>query len=624
MQKLIAVVVGLLFSFLLPAQQKTTDTSYTLLWYKGKKIKPNVLLTPGKDTVRYDPAKSIVKRSSKTGHGNQLDKMLAELDKTPQRMNEMISKVKAGMPKTVQPYYATIIRESYTHVQREFSPALSNTLEIPATVFAEPAAIATGHGPSPIDYEPGEQTFDEAMQEVLGYYEQHKNEKITFVPTPPRRELNYCSMKDKNLDAAWDRDFEQFRSALAGRDEAIFRLSLKLYHHAEVLLDDAGRLDTDKKLAPVTAMLLQRQHDKALLLVNQFGDDPYRCWAVFKITLLIERQLALVGWYDDHAGEPFTVWLIMQKALHAWAALFEKAMQEYDYSIALNIQAILSMERMAQLHNLDQKMPVNKLLQFNRFKLDMHVSSKLSVNGGYQLAELKGDNWFCALPDSTGRLVWILIGPLVNKVSMQLTAAEYRGKIDFPYIGTRQWETQLPKMKLDFCGQQKDTLDVYMFHAAGFKETWVFPKPQGAIDIIIVPGILSSTFMDVERIKKTRDELKADPAAIEKMKKEMLAKLEQMKKTGSLTPVANNGAMNMNRLAAMAEIQKMSNEMRQHSKQYDLFKFVFSPKPQNRTRLVLQEKLNGKELFPQNAATEYAWFHLKLEQDPNCPFEIYL
>jgi hypothetical protein len=34
--------------------------------------------------------------------------------------------------------------------------------------------------------------------------------------------------------------------------------------------------------------------------------------------------------------------------------------------------------------------------------------------------------------------------------------------------------------------------------------------------------------------------------------------------------------------------------------------------------------LNGKELFPQNSATVYAWFHLKLEQDPNCPYDIHL
>ena len=625
MQKLIALFFALLFSFFLSAQERLPDTSYTLLWYKGKKIKTNVLLTPKKDTVRYDPSKSIVKVSSKTGKGKELDKMLAELNKTPQRVNEMMNKIKSGMPKTVVPYYVAIVRDSYTAVQREFSPALSNTLDIPVATFAKTTPVPNGHGPSVNNDEPAGQTFDEAMQEVLAYYAQHKSESITFVPTPPRREFSYCTMKDKTVDANYERDFEQFRKELLGKDEEIFQLYLKLYRHSELLFDEKGKLDTDKKLAPVNAMLLRRQHERGLLLVEQFGNDPYRCWAVFRTTLLIDRQLALVGWHDEHEGGPSSVDLIMQKAMHTWAAMFEEAMQEYDYPVALNIHAILSLERMAQMHDLDAKIPVDKLIKFNRFKLNMHVSAKISAEGGYQLAELKGDNWFCALPDSSGRLVWILIGPLVNKVSMDLSAAEFRGKIDFPYIGTRKWESQLPKMKLDFCDQQKDTLDIYMFYAQGFKETWVFPKPQGAIDILIVSGILGISFLDVERINQTKKELKSDPAAIEKLKKDMLAKLEQMKKSGALSmPVSQQGSVSMTHLAGMAEIQKLTNEMMQQSKQYDPLKFVFSPKPQNRAPVVLQEKLNGKELFPQNTATEYAWFHLKLEQDPNCPFDVHL
>lgn len=622
MQKSIALFPALLLSIFLAGQEKSPDTSYTLLWYQGKKIKNNVLLTPKKDTVRFDPSKSIVKVSSKTGKGKELDNLFAELNKTPQRVNEMISRVKAGMPKTVVPYYANIVTDAYTSIQQELSPILSNALAIPSETFARASAAATGHGPY-ASFEPAEQTFDEAMQEVLDFYEKHKNETIFYVPTPPRREFSYCLMNNKAVAANYERDFEQFRKDLVGRDEDIFQLCLKLYHHSEVFLDNEGKLDTDKKLTPVTSMLLKRQYDRAMLLINQFSNDPYRCWSVFRMSLLIDRQLALVGWYDE-AQTIYIVWSSMENAIKSWALMFEKAMQDYDYPVALNIYAILGIERIAQLHDLDYNIPLDKLIKFNRFKLNMHVSSKISVDGGYQLAELNGDNWFSALPDSSGRLVWILIGPLVNKVSMTLVAAEFRGKIDFPYIGTRKWESQYPKMKIDFCDQQKDTLDIYMFHADGFKETWVFPQPQGAIDINIVPGILAATFLDVERINNNRNEIKNDPAVMERMKKDMLAKLEQMKKNGAAMPVANKGSMTTMQLAGMAEFRKLQHEMMQNSKQYDPLKFVFKPQPQKRSPVLLQEKLNGKELFPQNTSTEYAWFHLKLEQDPGCPFQPHL
>lgn len=34
--------------------------------------------------------------------------------------------------------------------------------------------------------------------------------------------------------------------------------------------------------------------------------------------------------------------------------------------------------------------------------------------------------------------------------------------------------------------------------------------------------------------------------------------------------------------------------------------------------------MNGKELFPQNAATHYAWFHKTLELDPDGPYKLKL
>jgi hypothetical protein len=57
------------------SQQDKTDH---LLWFKGKLIKPNVLLTPAGDTVTYDPKKQTVQRVSKSGIGKKFDGMLAE------------------------------------------------------------------------------------------------------------------------------------------------------------------------------------------------------------------------------------------------------------------------------------------------------------------------------------------------------------------------------------------------------------------------------------------------------------------------------------------------------------------------------------------------------------------
>ncbi|MEI9810883.1 MAG: hypothetical protein WDO16_25075 [Bacteroidota bacterium] len=85
------------------------DTSYQLLWYAGKKIKPNVLLTPKGDTVIYNPAKGEIKVVSKNGPGKKFDNMLAELNKTPQRAQQMVNRL-SRMPKIMLPYYALTVR----------------------------------------------------------------------------------------------------------------------------------------------------------------------------------------------------------------------------------------------------------------------------------------------------------------------------------------------------------------------------------------------------------------------------------------------------------------------------------------------------------------------------------
>jgi hypothetical protein len=119
-------------------------------------------------------------------------------------------------------------------------------------------------------------------------------------------------------------------------------------------------------------------------------------------------------------------------------------------------------------------------------------------------------------------------------------------------------------------------------------------------------------------------EIKDDPATIEKTKKEMLAKVEEMKKAGLLTSVSNDGSMGLAQMSKMNELQRSVNDILNKSRKFDPLKFVFQANPHNRTSVVLQEKINGKELFPQNPYTQYAWFHIKLEQDPNCPYDLSL
>src|SRR5688572_15338805 len=104
-----------------------------LLWYKGRKISPNVLLASNGDTVKFDPANATVRIANES---RQLNKMLMELNKTPQRVQEMMKKLTVSVPGTGLPSYGFQIRTSFFDVQNLYKKALSNTLTIPAMRIA--------------------------------------------------------------------------------------------------------------------------------------------------------------------------------------------------------------------------------------------------------------------------------------------------------------------------------------------------------------------------------------------------------------------------------------------------------------------------------------------------------
>lgn len=108
------------------------DTSYHLLWYSGKKLQPNVLLTPGKDTVTYTPSRGTVKMASKAGKGKQLDNMLVELNKTSKRAQELIVRLSSKLSKAVLPSVSSNIRAAYNDVDDAYRKVLSSSVSLPA------------------------------------------------------------------------------------------------------------------------------------------------------------------------------------------------------------------------------------------------------------------------------------------------------------------------------------------------------------------------------------------------------------------------------------------------------------------------------------------------------------
>ncbi len=601
-----------LLSLSTTAQTKpATDTSYHLLWFKGKMIKQNVLLTPNGDTVTYSPSKGTIKFISKNGSGKKMDGMLSEMTRTPQRIDQMIKGLSSAVPKAALPYFAEPVKKAFTNVSSDFASSLSNTISLPELpTIAKPSK----GGPS-FDEDTYADELDAPMAEVLAYYEKVKNEKITWVPTPPRMDYSYCASCDSSAEKLYERDFEVFKNELLGQDEYYYTKALSIMHHAQLVMPEQRMNEVNNLMRTVFDFLTERQVAKVRLLVKNHINDPSRVLAIIKIGLPIERQRQLLGSSDTFLDEFYIA------GMHTLAKMLQKAMNEYDYPIALNVDLILSLERYYQLMGItsEKSWQMDEMLNFNRFKMSVKTSAKMSGGGGYILAELEGDNYFSAIPDKQCKLQWILMGPNEHKMQYKLLAAEAS---ELRYVGSKNWASDPPKINVDFCDEtKKDSIEMFLFHESSHKELWQVPN-MGVMQLSEVAAVMMGCFINKERIKQIKERFN-NPAEVQKLLKSM------NNDAAKFMANSNNGTLNGKSPSQMTpqEIQKLAMAMNDAKAVLDkvheaAFTYLFELHPGNRTPLVLKESIDGKVIFPENANTEYAWMHISLQHDPNSPYKL--
>ncbi len=628
MKKILPLLLFLLATAVLhkksAAQKNKIDTTYHLFFYKGKKVKENVLLTPPGDTVSYNPAKRTLKKVSKSGTGKELDNMLAEINRTDQRMNEMMQKLVGGLPRTVAPYYAKPLKESYDDVKEVYASALSNTMkvdEIPG--FAEPSAPQLT-GRKNIFEETIEQLKikqELIYQECRDYIRKHQNENIE-VPTPPEKDYRYCSQCDNGIKERYKKAYAEFHEKLQGEESKLLGKLLAI-ERARQLSGRESELDGDNITDSTIKFIMKRMGKKANLLMDRYGNDPLRIGSAVPAALSMERTRQLLG-FDD-SDENALKMSVVSSALKNFLTYLDKAVDEKDYTIALNPGLILSCFRQYMLmggsdKDIDNMKIFEKAINLNSFKLNIKVSGKLSGSNFMQLAELKGDNYFAAVLDSasktTCRLKWVLLGPDPEKKHMQfdLTDVKMEGEgKEIVYAGTKKWKSPPPKLRIDFCDNGNDTAMITSFRPDG-KETWIVPE-YGPMDAPYMSNVLLGCFMDIDRLKK-----EANKEEMEKKMEEMKRQAEEFKKnyaTGQTpSPSQVSTMMNMSKgLSAGSMISDMMQE-------YAIGSYLILPKPQNKNKVVFEERLDGKKLFPENPKIEYGWLEITLEQDADSLFKM--
>ena len=170
---------------------------------------------------------------------------------------------------------------------------------------------------------------------------------------------------------------------------------------------------------------------------------------------------------------------------------------------------------------------------------------------------------------------------------------------------------------MDFCyvegAKVADSILAHTFHPEGFREQWKYPDPTGVMEVEQVSGILMVCFLDMKRAKQEAEAL--SKGMLEKKKQELQSKFAKIDKTNI------NAQMDM-ALKMQTELEKLNREIQEMVIKANPLKYVFTPEVKNKSSEILKERLDGKEIFPENGAIEYAWFHLTMEHDPAGPRRI--
>lgn len=356
-----------------PTVAQATDR---LLWYKGKKIDDSTIITPQATTVRWSKQNEAAIVQLKT---DPFAKTIQELLQTGARKDKLFQnfmQYKSGV--AIFPIIDASLNDWEAQFDTYFN-LLKNTIDVKTSgdgaSIGRSNSIRTG-GTAALSKFIWRGIIPERI--ILAHaklMEQVKNYPPLEIVPPPLRDFSctasFCP--DAAPNEAGKKVMQWMEKMMAyekGISESAFRLSKEL---------TTLGLQNDPEAAPLHAgiekaiqLAMGRIKNKSDQLFRQYGTEFRAAPAIIQFALGAERQQQLLGMGAYEATMSRILAL-----LDGYEKYVQKAMDEKNYDIALNLKEILGMERQRQLlgtagtdHSGNW---IEKWQAFNRFKLDMSV-----------------------------------------------------------------------------------------------------------------------------------------------------------------------------------------------------------------------------------------------------------
>ena len=404
-----------------PTEAQAVDE---LLWFKGKKIDKNTLMTKGGMLVRYDPQKNqIIFQPAK--NADPFVKIDQELSKTEQRKNEFLQEVTARKNSFFF-YPATYaVYEGYDLLAESMKTTVKNTKSLPslspatASVFSlQNDSYGSGPYPDMIQSFLNDASAIENYREIIAR-EYRKLQNLlnnlppNDVPQPPVQNFYYCSIcADPNSSTQktyseiiqWSQKFFEFEEHVL--IETIMKIELALLklqtenNPPEYYISKNVDENLKKELKTTLEKVFERMDEKMKKLIDLNKNIPECHYAIIKQVLEYQR---LRQAYDikNASSLPKSGELIKEFSQIFSDKITEK-MRKWDYLTVLNLHSIYLYETQLEVASGGEYSSqdwAGRIDKFNNFKMQFYIEFDYQVKGFNDELKLQATGLIYTLPE---------------------------------------------------------------------------------------------------------------------------------------------------------------------------------------------------------------------------------
>ena len=586
------------------------DTSFRLLWFKGKKINDSTLITPTGTRISYSPKTGKLQSKFVAGK-DPFETTAKELKRNNARKDEVNKLIMQHPRKNGMLPMAPIVNRAFDRVEDRLADAAIPEIEI----FSDVQENTTGTTKTaPGGLPPW---LEDDYADVKRFVDQIRQHTGQFNLTPPPdKDLDYCFPCDEARQQSYKDATEKFMKDFL-YDEYVHIgkcgdiLNYFVSQRGNPQFDTVQALAIENELFSSISDILGFIERKMLALWDTYKHDAKKIPFMYEYLVRVLRNNVLLGRMESNNVQQFH--RIGMEGVETAMAYLNKARDELDFTVLLNLDWMVDLFRTAEaLGIVDMLVLKTGLLDYlnnNYFKLTVDAHAVMENENTHLEAQMYGVDFLVAIPDENCQLHWNLVQP--GKVIFELRKPQMRVNDKNPaYIGTREWVTSAPTLKLDFCNaENRDTALFYNFHPTKGTEKWDLPN-TASYPMQTIRSVFLMSFMDKERMKA----MAKNPEFQREMQQKMMEKQQEFLKAQQ--KMKTPGAMTSEQLAQMNNMMNASQDILS-TLETPLLSFLLKDRLVNFRKVVFDHTLDGRNLMPDNEFIKHALFKVKIEHSKN-------